>query len=595
MRSQTVESVHNDFMYFSPAALENALKQYLDSYGDDYLDRLAILEQLIFTANSGFGKFNVFNLEAGLGKSVFTNTILHNYIRANIIFRRNMLIVKPFSTDVEETAEAISGKYYDNMVLGITANNWKTEWSSKSDKLSEYCILIITHQRYKDLCSRPRLREKFTQGRHTMIIDERINFDVSGFDENIFLDAHKAFGTWRISVKLDMVTNPLKSIVEKNRDEVNSNNRCISYDPTIDKHIYSDFREKVLQYRDVIQDNDKIKKFNTALRLLYTNKGLYYGNRISTTNPTERLWGLRNNVILDANGSFDMSYKSNNYHPLYLEDIVDHSGSKIHWVRFNSSRYKIRNRPEYFDIIVFQILMRKRNSDKVLLVIQKEFVKKLYDKMRELGISRSDICFNDIYSDEQFVIEHFGNLIGKNYFGDFTQVWVLGTPNLHMENYVLLWNKYTGLSYEGKDLTTKVQETLRFNDPELEQFRHNYLLGEYYQSIKRIQRNPFPKAEYYIVNKAEDLFLDIAAQLKNVQHGGLILLPLEETTIETDEIRLYNHIMSLEPGTYKKRELRQAIGSNQDFGRLACTTSIRYLFSTGKISIHSNNRKIIIN
>ncbi|ANY65347.1 hypothetical protein BBD42_01790 [Paenibacillus sp. BIHB 4019] len=78
------------------------------------------------------------NIEAGLGKSVETNRIIHDYL---VRFQfghehfgkvnRQFLIVKPFSRDVVETEKVKAGddgilnNHWSQSIVGITKDNWQ--------------------------------------------------------------------------------------------------------------------------------------------------------------------------------------------------------------------------------------------------------------------------------------------------------------------------------------------------------------------------------------------------------------------------------------------------------------------------------------
>ncbi|MFC7561128.1 hypothetical protein ACFQ5D_07365 [Paenibacillus farraposensis] len=107
--------------------------------------------------------------------------------------------MKRFAKDVEDSTQYI-GKNVDRLyqgfgdsnakiigkgqhVIGITSENW-SYYRQNLEVVRDSDVLIITHSRYKMLCEDNELRRWFTEGRHTQIIDERIDFDIVSFSRS---------------------------------------------------------------------------------------------------------------------------------------------------------------------------------------------------------------------------------------------------------------------------------------------------------------------------------------------------------------------------------------------------------------------------
>lgn len=172
-----------------------------------------------------------------------------------------------------------------------------------------------------------------------------------------------------------------------------------------------------------------------------------------------RLFCLANNIILDANGQIDHLYNVKNGNIQFVLDkqsrIIDHSGSTITHITFNTSKTSINkklntetNENGYFEKMTNFIKRNFKLGKRYLIVLHKEFV--LSDNGDEGGFIRqlrkvgfTDIAVGDEYNDESISVNWYGNLIGKNTWREFDCCYLVGTPNSRFESHVIHLCQYT--------------------------------------------------------------------------------------------------------------------------------------------------------
>jgi hypothetical protein len=368
---------------------------YESVYGDKYKVKINNLSNQITEKESGIDMFRVINIEAGLGKSVETNRIIREYLESYEFtgencgeISRKFLIVKRFSKDVVE-AEIEIGKDLNTdsrkKVVGIIGENWTGDWQLKLDTLAEADVIIITHARYVLLCSRVEERHVFTQDRHTLIIDERIDFTKYSFSKKMYDEMMKIlpFGLHNslvdVSRSLFNEMDRVKGQTDKKTGKALFNKQIMKTNKPSPKkmHLLNIFKSLIgenlpkIQLEQGEEKANKVREFTNALEVLYSENGYFNNGTITSCNHTHNLWSLENNIILDANGSIDKLYQSDDKWKIkFVLDkqslIVDHSKSTFTHINFNTSKNKIEEldkeeNNEYFSQIVSLILPRSKS------------------------------------------------------------------------------------------------------------------------------------------------------------------------------------------------------------------------------------------
>lgn len=546
---------------------------YEKVYGDKYRVKINNLSKQITEKESGIDTFRVINIEAGLGKSVETNRIVREYLESYEFTgencgeqHRKFLIVKRFSKDVID-AEIEIGRGLNTdkrkKVVGITGENWTGDWQLNLDKLAEAYVIIITHARYVLLCSKVEERQVFTQGRHTLIIDERIDFTKYSFSKKIYDEMMKIlpFGLHNslvdVSRSLLNEMDRVKGQKDKKTGKALFNKQIMKTEKPSARnlHLFNKFKSLIgenlpkIQFEQGVEKASKVRDFINVLEVLYCEDGYFNNGTLTSCNHNHNLWSLANNIILDANGSIDKLYQSDDKWKIkFVLDkqsfIVNHSESTFTHINFNSSKSKIEEldkepENEYYSQIASLIKAEYKTGQRLLIVMQKQFV---LDNNGEGSFVRylrkqeiNDIFIgaeedNRTHSEQRIAINWFGNVIGKNDWRDFDQCWILGTPNIPMETHVINMSQYSK-KYDwrlGLEMIRRDKNKYIFKNKVYEDIRKGYLIGEMYQAIKRVQRNAVPKAKYFIVNNDEDVIEGVVSLLKNVKVAETLAIEIKK-------------------------------------------------------------------
>lgn len=572
--------------------MKNPLSQ--EEFEEKYQQKADVLKDFILNRESGEDTIYVFNHEAGFGKSRITDEVLQQEIIDTSCIDlagddHKFLLVKKFKKDVLQSEETISsGGRFKDVVLGITAENWTdgAKWRYKKEQLKHFKVLIITHSRYISICTDEDERQALMEGRHTLIIDEKVEFPIYSFDERQY-DKLQKYLPKPAPPLLYEITLPLFEEMKFQKSRTNEagkvrfNNEILICSPMLKnkESLISEMRNLVdkntrLKLNDSIDANKIIK----ALENLYGKKCLFNGEKISTILEHHKFLTLKNNILLDANGEIDALYSdrlSNRFESKRQTKIIYHDNCEIQHLHFNTSKASIvKLEEEYFSKIINLIKEEHKPDDKTLIIMQKRFVMddnkrvaSFVNRLYKNGIHSVFVGSEDEennYNNESYAVNWFGNLIGKNDWKDFNQCWIIGTPLLPMDTYILNMWQYTGkMNWKiGKEVVKK-EGVQQFKNKDLEKIRKGYIVGEIYQAIKRIQRNHHPHAQFFIVNNDNDVFDNVVKHLPNVQVREPIELDLKSEKNrarlesmkqgkENKTLKILDVVLSKNPGSYTK-------------------------------------------
>lgn len=569
--------------------------EYSNLYGKEYTNKISELEQTINSKISNQLHYNVFNFEAGLGKSRemirIVDESLDDWDNLN-----NYLIVKPFKEDVIETEKYLQHRNHamKTSVVGITSDN-ASIWEKQPERLQDIRVIIITHQRYKNLCLNDTLREAYSKDRNVLIIDEKINFPIYTFSKGLYDEVRSILGI-SIQNQFDRVCDKLLRELQKFTIEKRLL-QCVRCEPKIHPRTLVNF----LKLMDVniktirnIYERNLVENFIEGLSLWYSYKCIYNSGNISTFNPKHRIWGLKNNIILDAGAGIDGVYRVATKHFTVLgqERIVDHSQSVFNVIDFNSSKYKIKaDKNDYFSEISEKIRENHRSDDKTLIICHKEFSDTVQLELLKSGIT--SIGIDDEYSGQEYAINWFNNLVGKNLYSDFTQCWIIGTPNLSYEKYPIQY-----MQYSNNDIGKKSLDIIkgRFKNPEINLVQTGYVAAELYQSIKRIQRCSTPKGEFFLVNSDPEVISTVFSQIKGIIKGYSLKLDFtrnEQVSKEPDNVdKFVGYISGKEKGIYNKKQVGIDLGIT-NLSRVFKDERVINLIQTNKIIIHYKQIEVL--
>lgn len=543
-----------------------------------YASKIELLEKAINTVTNQPTHFKVFNYEAGFGKSREMIRIVEESL-GDLESSNRYLIVKRFSRDVDEAAAYLD--HHNNPmkldVLGLTSDNWSSDWKNKPDKLVEIRVLVITHQRYINLCLDDDLRAYFSQNRNVLIIDEKVSFPTFSFSKR-FYDEVRTYLDTSLQTLLDEVTLKLRNEIDKKALDKKTN-ACVKTRVNIRQKVLDDFKSMMEANRNTksIQSLNALEKNNletmlNGLPLWYSNNNIYNNGNISTFNQRHHLWGLDNNIILDASAGIDGAYNNKEIFTVVgQERIIDHSNSLFTIVDFNSSKSNLRlNNDEFYPEICKLMKERHGTADKTLILCHKENTVRIETELLRMGVL--SIGVDDKYTNQAYAINWFGNLVGRNGYSDFTQCWILGTPNIPYEQYLLKYMIYNNADLGRKSLDL---HSGRFKNKEFKSIQMGYIAAEMYQSIKRIQRNEMPSGQFFIVNSDGAIVEEVLGQIKGSNNREYIKLGFKEKKASMEVVapdrvdQLIEHLKGLPPRKYSKAEIIEALGlSRSNFSKL---------------------------
>ncbi|WP_136603813.1 hypothetical protein [Paenibacillus dokdonensis] len=543
-----------------------------------YAEKVIQLEQAINANINEPERFKVFNYEAGFGKSREMIRIVEKNL-SDIENNNRYLIVKRFRRDVEEVVAYLNHHNHALKlnVLGLTNDNWASEWKHKSDKLYDVRVLVITHKRYIDLCLDDELRECFISNRNVMIIDEKVSFPTYSFSKKLY-DEVRTYLDTSLQALLDNVTLKLRNELDKKALDKKTN-ACIRTRVNIRQKVLDDFKSMMEANRNTkaIQTPNDFQKDNLetmikGLPLWYSNNNVYNNGNISTFDDRHHLWGLHNNIILDASAGIDGSYNNKDiFTVIGQERIIDHGNSLFTVVDFNSSKSNLRlNKDDFYPEICKMIKERHSVADKTLILCHKENAEKIELTLHRMEVN--SIGVDDQYTNQEYAINWFGNLVGRNDYSDFTQCWILGTPNIPYEQYLLKYMIYNNADLGRKSLDI---HSGRFKNKEFKSIQMGYIAAELYQSIKRIQRNEMPSGQFYMVNSDSAIVDDVLGQIKGSSNREYMKLGFKEKKVSNQVVlpdkvdRLIEFLKCLPSEKYTKAEIIEALGlSRSNFSRL---------------------------
>jgi hypothetical protein len=494
--------------------------------------------------------------------------------------------VKRFSDDVDASVMRINGLQPESLAdvaIGITKDNW-SKWRTRLDELVTYPVLVITHERYRRLSVDERIRRYFTRQRHTLVIDEALQVQTCEFSRSVY-NKIQSYLEFDMDGHLRVACQGLIDELARLENEPRGNQLLVCHPPG-DSSAVQEFAKLIEANTSRINEVDEVKSFVRGLSVLYSRPCVYNGGRLVTQDDTRQRWGLENNVILDANGQIDYTYELDEHiHIDRQTPIVNHSKWWLYSVTFNSSRSQIRRTVNYFDVVAAEIIKRKRLSDKTLVITSKDQVD---EWKRHLSVEGIELAY-------------FGNIIGKNDWRDFTQAWVVVSPNYRMEDYAVRWAAATGRDLVDTDLTMVAKNgALRFTNQEIESIRFSTILGEIYQAVKRVNRENKLDCEVYVVHKDPEIVRQLKKNLQGIKYGGDISIDVQyknggkKSSADKRADRLAKHLKSLPRGMYPKTAIRQATKiDTKNFGTVLKHVKIRQLVEAGMIRIHRTSIEVL--
>ncbi|MBK5241916.1 DEAD/DEAH box helicase [Clostridium sp.] len=561
--------------------------------------------------------FNVINMESGSGKSIAAQSALGALYKL-YPDRKSLYVMKFKDTDKENNGlctvqQRINECAGAKIAIAIDSDNF----TRMKDKIKNFPVIIITHERYRRLSLNSTARKIFTEGRSNLIIDEEIDmlqtyedslFRINSFEnilphkaklKEIYVECVKQIKEAMVKVKIkgEETSNKTKfisliydvdmkkkfKIIRELMDRSITNEHARQYQKNIltcKKNENQDMTKK-----DFMDEIELIKKF--YMNVCYVN-----ANSIYTYNNKIKYWRLENNILLDASGGFNHCYKiaSHLFKCSNQSKIFDHSKWVIKVSYNNVTKTAINsylNYDEELERLIGEITM---NGRQMLIVTSKEYEEKLKEKYYK-----------------NIDINHFGNIIGKNTWRDYSQILIPLTYNLPEHVYILKYLYYSNnniqISTEPRNPKGKMRE---FINSDLEKIRVSFIAGEIYQAIKRIDRNVTMNTEVFLICVDPKVVETVLKQLVNCKRDGFFFWvkrkEKQKKEYDTSTRRIECHtnnfidlLSTIGVGKYQKKELRFKLGitKSPNFSRIFLDEAFIKFIDKNKINIGNRFIEIV--
>lgn len=436
-------------------------------------------------------RFRVLNYEAGTGKTLKTYEFLGNMYREG--YSHKVLYVQPFSKEnrLLDSVRAINEQAGEQIAAFVDADTTKSGYKYAINAQ----VLCITHNMYKEIC----------KGKHSNLMKDRGILIVDEFPnlfEQIIIDDNKLIDLLKF-MKIDNNVKIVYDYIKQKQEELKiykSKMRIMKFD---DKNIY-----KILRHLHNIIHNREDKKFIKQFKLLFESTVIYEKEKFYTFD--NKIWYklLKNNIILDANGGFDYRYRINKVFKVdYQAKVFNYQNSIINYYKINTSKNALKSYDEFVQTVLNELKENSKSKDKHLIVTDIENEGKFNEEY-----------IKNWYNIDNVKVDHFGNLLGKNDYRDFNKIWLFKTPNYAFVSYILQYIFYSQKKIDNRyslEISNK-GGYLHLRNNEFEKLRQSLLLGEYYQAIKRINRDNTKSSEINIFTNNDIVIDKIKNQFKGI-------------------------------------------------------------------------------
>jgi hypothetical protein len=439
-----------------------------------------------------YDRFKVLNYEAGTGKTLKTYEFLGRMYKEGYGYK--VLYVQPFSKEdrLFNTVEAINEQAGEQIAAFVDANTNKSGYKYAISAQ----VVCITHNMYKEIC----------RGKHANLIKDRDILIIDEFPnlfEEIVIDDDKLIDLLKF-MKIDNNVKFIYDYIKQKQEELKiykSKMRIVKFE---DKNIY-----KILRHLHNIVHNHEDKKFIKQFKLLFESTVIYEKGKFYTFDS--KIWYklLKNNIILDANGGFDYRYRINKIFKIdYQSKAFDYKNSIINYYKINTSKNALKSYDDFVQTVLNEIKENSKSKDKHLIITDIENESKFNEEY-----------LKNWYKLDNIKVDHFGNLLGKNDYRDFNKIWLFKTPNYSFVSYILQYIFYSQKKIDNRytlEITNK-DGYLHLKNDKFEKLRQSLLLGEYYQAIKRINRDNTKHSEINIFTNNDIIIDKIKSQFRNIE------------------------------------------------------------------------------
>ncbi|WP_117161464.1 hypothetical protein [Paraliobacillus sp. X-1268] len=582
----------------------------------EYLTNDIVQKDELFNYPTGTNQFKVLGLEAGVGKSRYTDSIIKSYIEDNAFNpnSKKFLVVKKFNSEAKHSADFINNTnwFCGNEAVAVDRDNWKEYWQSHLEELKNVQAIFISHARYINLSSNELSRKQFTEGREILIIDEKIQFQPLIYRDSLYSKVREIIDIDYRKL-LDSVCEPLTQYInEMNKEKKYRQVAKIRFDCSQQVEELIEYLNGFIKINTLTtKDRNLIEALCNGLPNWYENMNIYNYHNIATNNSGQGYWGLEgNNIILDASANLDGVYKVNKskFKIINMEKIINHSQSEFHMYKFNTSKTNVKkDKDVYLKEIIEKAVSASGDGQKTLLIgyrdLADDVALMLHEHVSEdcVWTDKKDKDKDLDYNDQSFAISWYGNLVGRNEFRVFDNIWLLTTPNLPMNHYPIHYMQYKSQSIGQRKLNIK---NGRFKNSVFNDLHRGYVRSEVYQSLKRIQRTAKPLGTFHIVVSDEELIHTVLQEMNGAilpQENLHTLKFVEEKKKKQEENKIVSkgelvseYLLICNEKEVTKSDLKKEFAITNWHKQVAMNPSFINLKNTYQIKESSNKRSIII-
>lgn len=498
-------------------------------------------------------KFWIFDYEASLGKT-------YTYIRALVDLHKNIhnstdynvkqpikdtskiktLIVIKTLDECEAVEEEINQVANESIACAINSKrglngaksfNWNDD--SQIAAMKKYKIVIITQQKYIELCKNLKRAQKLFGERSNLIIDEEVDFVLSEFETltaSAIVNVEEEYLMCCKSEKEEFkrIVQDLRDMLAKKYDCINRVKLESDYEQKLNsfeinlKKSLNDYTFEVLKKKIkkglIGKEETKKELVNRIIEEVkritsfYNNKNvLAYKHVLFSYNPEIKPFMLKNNIWIDASSSFNYLYELNDklfYKPYESKRVIDHSNSVMYIDLDTNTTTSAKEGYENFpDDVLNHIKNTYTKQDKILIITNKDECDYIDSKINSELQSE--------WKEWTITTTNYFKMRGTNEYKDYNVCYIIQQPQMIFPYYVFLYEYWINLGKTEEERITLNNSDMVLanykdgsslvhgftNNKHLEQLRRTSQASSIYQGLKRISRNELPTCDMYIICK----------------------------------------------------------------------------------------------
>lgn len=549
------------------------------------------LRETISMSNYIEGKFQVFAWEASVGKSKYTTEFIAEQVNDSMLDKNiksiKYLVVKKFAHEVVEMEEQLNKLLWGRnigLAVGVVKENYNN-LIKIPNYLNQAYVLIITHARYIKLCKSP-LQEPFGN-RDVLIIDEKVQFPNYTYSKFKYDNLRREL-PYSLQVEFDEWNADLLKLLEGLEEHAVNELKVCSLERDMSK--LNSFMERLKPY-NITSD---MEDFLDELEHFYNAEVLYSNSNLFVMDKRYQMRMLKNNIILDASAVLEPIYKGNKFVIVENSKVIDYSQSNLVYELRNSSTTNWGKDSKLLSRLKEFLPYLLEGERKSLIVSHKDHSSSIKRMLTKDNDERIKLHIPDLKEDDKegstlkdcnIALNWFGNIVGQNQYSNFDTCLLVGTFNLPYPVYLLQYALYNDIeSFAQWNLEVKKG---KFKDEELERIRKGSIAADFYQALKRVQRNMAPNAMVIIFNHDKDIADELASQLPNINFYMVEKVNLDRTEKCTQSSLLKDWLLNQSQGKYRKSQIRELLGLNaSNFNRLIDSGEIKELINEGKIKVN---------